>query len=102
MNDSTFILVRDSLRKLNRTRLLRSQAKLFCPECSKLRQVTDYFVSGESLLDCGHRRPAFFLPDNVAQEFKNEVTARETRREIVGYAAPTAGGHVHQYVEEVA
>lgn len=67
-----------------------------------MRTVRDYFASGESLLDCGHRRPAFFLPENVAQEFKDEVAARSVRREIVGYAAPTAGGHVHQYVEEVA
>jgi hypothetical protein len=67
-----------------------------------MRTVRDYFASGESLLDCGHRRPAFFLPEKVAQEFKDEVAARSVRREIVGYAAPTAGGHVHQYVEEVA
>ena len=67
-----------------------------------MRTVRDYFASGESLLDCGHRRPAFFLPENVAQEFQKEIETRAARREIVGYAAPTAGGHVHQYVEEVA
>ena len=102
MNDSTFRLLRDSLRRLNRTRLLRTQAKLFCSECNGLRQVTDYFASGEGLMDCGHRRPAFLLDENVAQEFQKETEARTARREIVGYAAPTAGGHVHQYVEEVA
>lgn len=102
MNDSTFILLRDSLRKLNRTRLLRTQAKLFCSECNRLRQVTDYFASGDSLLDCGHRRPAFFLPDKIAQEFKDEVGARTVRRELVGHSRPTAGGHVHQYVEDIA
>ena len=102
INDSTFLLLRDSLRRLNRHRLLRTHAKLFCSKCNRLRQVTDYFASGESLMDCGHRRPAFLLDENVAQEFQKETEARTARREIVGYAAPTAGGHVHQYVEEVA
>lgn len=101
VNQSTFVLLRDSLRRLNRTRLLRSQAKLFCSECKALSQVTDYFPSGESLLDCGHRRPAFLLDENVAQEFQKETEARTARRELVGYAAPTAGGHRRRFVEDI-
>jgi hypothetical protein len=101
MNDSTFHLLRDSLRRLNRTRLLRTQAKLFCSECNGLRQVTDYFASGEALLDCGHRRPAFLLDENVAQAFQKETEARTARRELVGYAAPTAGGHRRRFVEDI-
>jgi|GEM_PF-6076550 hypothetical protein len=102
LNDSTFALIKRSLKRLNRHRLLRSRSKLFCQECNKVRQVTDYFASGESLMDCGHRRPAFLLDENVAQEFQKETEARTARRELVGYMAPTAGGNVHQYVEEVA
>ena len=102
LNESTFKLLRSSLRGLKRVRLLRLGTRLYCHECRVMRTVRDYFASGESLLDCDHRRPAFFLPENVAQEFQKEIETRAARREIVGYAAPTAGGHVHQYVEEVA
>jgi hypothetical protein len=101
VNQSTFVLLRDSLRRLNRTRLLRSQAKLFCSECKALRQVTDYFVSGEALLDCGHRRPAFFLDTKVAKELQSEVEARTVRREVCGYAAPTAGGFIRTFEEDI-
>ena len=101
MNDSTFALIKRSLKRLNRHCLLRSRSKLFCRECNKLRQVTDYFASGESLLDCGHRRPAFLLDENVAQEFQKETEARTARRELVGYAAPTAGGHRRRFVEDI-
>lgn len=101
MNSSTFVLLRDSLRRLNRTRLLRSQAKLFCQTCNRLRQVSDYFACGEALLDCKHRRPAFFLDDTVAQEFKDEVEARTVRREVLGHCHPTAGGFIRTFEEEI-
>jgi hypothetical protein len=101
MNDSTFRLLRDSLRRLNRTRLLRTQAKLFCSECNRPTQVTDYFASGDSLMDCGHRRPAFLLDENVAREFQSEIEQRQIRREVLGHSRPTAGGHVRTFIEDV-
>jgi hypothetical protein len=102
VNDSTFCLVRDSLRRLNRTRLLRTQAKLFCLECNGLRQVTDYFASGESLLDCGHRRPAFFVSADTARDFQDEVEQRQIRKEVLGHSRPTAGGFIRTFEEEIA
>jgi len=66
-----------------------------------MRRVTDFFRSGEALLDCGHRRPAFFLDDAVAKDFQSEIEQRKRRKEILGYAAPTAGGRIHRYEENV-
>lgn len=42
----------------NRHYLLATAAKLFCPICKAIRQVTDYFAGGtnEAKLDCSHRR----------------------------------------------
>ena len=102
LNDSTFALIKRSLKRLNRHRLLGSRSKLMCFECKAMRRVTDHFASGESLLDCQHRRPAFLLDQRVAQEFQRETEARKARREILGHGQPTAGGHIHKFVEEVA
>jgi|SRR5579862_704621 len=99
LNDSTFALIKRSVNRLNRHRLLRSHLKLMCFECKAMRWVTDYFASGEALLDCQHRRPAFFLDDTVAQKFKAEVEARTVRREVLGFCRPTAGGHVRRFEE---
>lgn len=99
LNDSTFALIKRSLNRLNRHRLLRSHLKLMCFECKAMRCVMDYFASGESLLDCQHRRPAFFLDTKVAEEFEAEVAERKIRREIVGFCQPTAGGHIRRFEE---
>jgi hypothetical protein len=66
-----------------------------------LRQVTDYFASGETVLDCQHRRPAFLLDENVAREFQSEVEARTVRREVLGHSRPTAGGFIRTFEEDV-
>jgi len=102
LNDSTFALIKRSLNRLNRHRLLRSHLKLMCFECKAMRCVTDHFASGESLLDCQHRRPAFLLDKTVAQEFQSEVEARKARREILGFCQPTTGGHVRRFEESEA
>ena len=101
INDSTFRLIKDSLRGMRRLRLLRLGTKLLCHECNGLRRVTDFFRSGEALLDCGHRRPAFFLDDAVAKEFKDEVEARKARREVFGFCQPTAGGYRRRFIEDI-
>jgi hypothetical protein len=101
LNESTFKLLRSSLRGLKRVRLLRLGTRLYCHECRVMRTVRDYFTSGESLLDCGHRRPAFFLPDNIAQEFKDEIEQRQIRREVLGHSRPNAGGYVRTFIEDV-
>jgi hypothetical protein len=41
----------------NRQYLLATAAKLFCPICKAIREVTDFFSGVETAqLDCGHRR----------------------------------------------
>lgn len=99
MNDSTFSLLRSSLRGLKRLRLLRLGTRLYCFECRTLNRITDYFASGDCLLSCQHRRPAFLLDENVAQEFQAEVAARTVRREVLGHSKPTAGGFIRTFEE---
>ena len=101
MNDSTFKLLRSTLRGMKRIRLLRLETKLRCFECNELRRITDYFASGEALLDCQHRRPAFFLDTKVAQDFQTEVEARKIRKEILGFCQPTHNGAVRTFVENM-
>jgi hypothetical protein len=101
LNESTFKLLRSSLRGLKRVRLLRLGTRLYCHECRVMRTVRDYFASGEAVLDCQHRRPAFFLDEGVARDFQSEIEQRKIRKEILGYAAPTAGGRIHRYEENV-
>jgi hypothetical protein len=100
VNDSTFGLLRDTIRKLNRHRLLRLRSKLYCMTCKELKRVTDHFPSGESLLECQHRRQAFLLDKSVSESFEAEAKTR--RRLVAGRCLPNAGGTVQTFVEDVS
>lgn len=48
--------LRRLLRQVNRTSLLNSRTKLFCPTCKTPQLVVDAFGNFECKLACGHRR----------------------------------------------
>jgi late competence protein required for DNA uptake (superfamily II DNA/RNA helicase) len=67
MNASTLRLVKQTQENQNRHYLMATKSRLYCRECSEVRQVTDLFPNGEAKLSCSHRRPlAFRKSDDIA------------------------------------
>ena len=85
MNESSFQFVRQSLRGLNRLRLLRLRTRIYCPECEELRRVADFFAGSDIVaLDCGHRRAVFTRkPEDVAAY--NTAVTKHTGTRLVGW-----------------
>lgn len=103
LNESTYTLVKNSFRRVNRLRLLRLHSKLYCGVCQKARRVTDFFSGIDvAALECGHRRPIFNRTPEEITAYEAEKARREARQELVGFCQPTAGGHVHRFEEEAA
>lgn len=67
-----------------------------------VQDVRDFFPSKQVLLSCGCRRDCFLRTTEEIREFDKADHERTVRRELVGHSRPTAGGHVHQYVEDIA
>jgi hypothetical protein len=74
MNSSTFSFIGQTLKNTNRIALLRSRARLFCAQCQTLQTVTDFFPSGEALLECKHRRSV--IDPVVGAEYEREMQKR--------------------------
>jgi hypothetical protein len=81
MNDSTFQLVRTTLKSFNRLSLLRSKSSLRCAEHG-VQRITDVFPSREVLLACGCRRQSSLRSDSEVVAFDAESRERQRRRRV--------------------
>ena len=98
-NSSTYQFVTKSLR-VTRHRLLTSKSSTLCGTHG-LQAIRDFYPNKEVLLACGCRRDCFLRTPEEVSAFDAAHAEHQTRREIVGYCQPTAGGHVHHYEENV-
>jgi hypothetical protein len=81
MNESTFQLVRQTLKNFSRLSLLRTNAKLNCT-VHGVQAVSDVFPSRHVLLACGCRRQSSLRTDLEVAVFDAESRERQRRRRV--------------------
>jgi hypothetical protein len=81
MNESTFQLVRRTLKTFNRLSLLRSKSSLRCHRHG-VQRITDAFSNREVLLACGCRRQSSLRSHSEVAAFDAEARERQRRRRI--------------------
>jgi methylphosphotriester-DNA--protein-cysteine methyltransferase len=53
------------------------KTRIFCPSCSTVRRVADFFPNKEALLECGHRRVV--IDQAVMTAYEQEVEKEKAR-----------------------
>jgi hypothetical protein len=81
MNESTFQLVRRTLKSFNRLSLLRSKSSLQCAGHG-VQRIADAFPNGDVLLACGCRRQFSLRSDSAVVAFDAEARERQRRRRV--------------------
>lgn len=100
MNPSTYQFVTKSLRRLNRTRVLRSNAKAYCT-IHGLQTIRDLYPNHEVLLACGCRRTCHNRKPEDVEAYDIASREQEARKQIVGKNHVNANGYVVTYVEDL-
>ena len=102
MNESTFQLVRTTLKNFSRLSLLRTNAKFNCT-VHGVQAVSDVFPDRDVLLACGCRRQSSLRTNSEVVAFDAEARERQRRRRVnVGRNAGNQWVRVYEEDAEAA